>query len=60
MGKEILARAEAEAKASGLGYSVEQVIDFPAGKFWPEAVDCVKRACGDKGIGADTWTVHDR
>lgn len=59
MGTEILARAEAEAKASGLGYTVEKIIDFPAGKFWPEAVDCVKRACGDKGMGADTWTVHD-
>ncbi|KAK4505898.1 hypothetical protein PRZ48_003863 [Zasmidium cellare] len=59
MGREILARAEAEAEQSGLGFSVEKVIDFPAGKFWPEAVDCVRRACGDRGIAADTWTFHD-
>lgn len=59
MGEEIKARAQARAKLGGLEIKVERVMHLEPGKFWPEAVDCVKRASGDKGVGSQTLTAHD-
>lgn len=59
MGADITARGKAIAQAAGLGFSSELLVHLEPGQFWPEAVDCVKRACGDKGIGACTETAHD-
>jgi N-carbamoyl-L-amino-acid hydrolase len=47
------------ATQHGLNVSISRIMHLEPGKFWPEAVDCVKRACGDRGIGADTLTAHD-
>ncbi|KAF2164445.1 hypothetical protein M409DRAFT_25323 [Zasmidium cellare ATCC 36951] len=59
MGEEIKARAQAQAKLGGLEMEVDRVMHLEPGEFWPEAVDCVKRACGNRGMGAKTLTAHD-
>lgn len=51
--------AKERATQHGLNVSISRIMHLEPGKFWPEAVDCVKRACGDRGIGADTLTAHD-
>ncbi|PSS25660.1 hypothetical protein M430DRAFT_64184 [Amorphotheca resinae ATCC 22711] len=59
MGDEIEKRIKSIAGQRGLDYDLERTIHLPPGDFWPEAVDCVKRACGDKGIASKTRTGHD-
>ncbi|KAK4499668.1 hypothetical protein PRZ48_010186 [Zasmidium cellare] len=59
IGEEMKARALAQAKLGGLEMEVERVMHLEPGEFWPEAVDCVKRACGDRGMAAKTLTAHD-
>lgn len=59
MGEEIKARAQAQATLGGLEMRVERTMHLEPGSFWPEAVECVKRACGEKGMGAQTLTAHD-
>lgn len=59
MGEEIKARAQAQAKLGGLEMEVQRVMHLEPGKFWPEAIECVKRACGDRGMAAQTLTAHD-
>jgi hypothetical protein len=38
------------ASLHGLELEMQRDIHLPPGDFWPEAIDCVRRACGDKGI----------
>lgn len=59
MGVEIESRARAVAALHGLELSITRDVHLLPGEFWPEAIDCVKRACGDEGIGAITLTGHD-
>ncbi|KAK5137441.1 hypothetical protein LTR08_008419 [Meristemomyces frigidus] len=59
MGRTAKEKAESIAFAQGLGLEVARILHLEPGTFWPEAVDCVKRACGDKGMGAPTLTAHD-
>jgi N-carbamoyl-L-amino-acid hydrolase len=59
MALQIMAHANEIASTHGLGIESSRILRLEPGKFWPEAVDCVRRACGDKGIGARTDTAHD-
>lgn len=59
MGTDIHSRAQQRASEHGLNLDISRIMHLEPGKFWPEAVDCVKRACGDRGIAADTLTAHD-
>jgi N-carbamoyl-L-amino-acid hydrolase len=59
MGNQILSKAKAIASAHGLDLEHSRLMHLEPGTFWEEAVDCVRRACGDKGIGARTDTAHD-
>ncbi|KAF2766563.1 N-carbamoyl-L-amino-acid hydrolase [Teratosphaeria nubilosa] len=59
MDEHMTANANKIAELYGLDVEVNKTLTLEPGKFWPEAVDCVKRACGDKGMGADTHTAHD-
>ncbi|KAK3668645.1 hypothetical protein LTR22_000532 [Elasticomyces elasticus] len=47
------------AEAHGLKTQFSTILHLEPGHFTPEAVDCVKRACGERGIGAQTLTAHD-
>ncbi|KAL4950651.1 glycosyl hydrolases family 31-domain-containing protein [Aspergillus filifer] len=47
------------AATHGLESEVKRLVHLLPGDFWPEAVDCVRRACGEKGIGSRTGTAHD-
>jgi N-carbamoyl-L-amino-acid hydrolase len=59
MSVQIMAHANEIASIHGLEVESSRILHLEPGKFWPEAVDCVRRACGDKGIGARTDTAHD-
>lgn len=59
MGRSATQKARSIASASGLGLEVSRILHLEPGTFWPDAVDCVKRACGEKGMGAPTLTAHD-
>ncbi|KAF7198656.1 N-carbamoyl-L-amino-acid hydrolase [Pseudocercospora fuligena] len=59
MNQDVEARAVSRAAAAKVKLDNARIMHSEPGKFWPEAVECVKRACGDKGIGADTLTAHD-
>lgn len=59
MGTEMESRVKGVAALHGLEYSMTRDTHLLPGDFWPEAIDCVKRACGDEGIGAITLTGHD-
>jgi N-carbamoyl-L-amino-acid hydrolase len=59
MGYEILSKAKAIASTHGLDMEHSRILHLEPGTFWEEAVDCVRRACGDKGMGARTDTAHD-
>ncbi|EME43947.1 hypothetical protein DOTSEDRAFT_71678 [Dothistroma septosporum NZE10] len=59
MGEEIKERAQARATLGGLELETARIMHLEPGEFWPEAVDCVRRACGDKGMPARTGTAHD-
>jgi N-carbamoyl-L-amino-acid hydrolase len=59
MCQKIEERIRALAQRRGLEYELNRDIHLLPGNFWPEAVDCVRRACGDKGIGSITRTGHD-
>ena len=59
MGQEIEAKVKGISALHGLEFEMTRDVHLPPGDFWPEAIDCVKRACGDKGIGAITGTGHD-
>lgn len=52
-------KAESIAAKHGLELEFDRIMHLEPGNFWPEAVDCVKRACGDKGIASNTMTAHD-
>ena len=59
MGEEIKSRAQARASLGGLELETSRIMHLEPGNFWPEAIDCVKRACGSKGMPARTGTAHD-
>ncbi|GAB7358071.1 hypothetical protein MBLNU230_g0233t1 [Neophaeotheca triangularis] len=59
MEKAIRKEIKSVASMHGLGWNIERILELWPGKFGEEAVDCVKRACGDRGIGARTDTAHD-
>ncbi|KAF2098864.1 N-carbamoyl-L-amino-acid hydrolase [Rhizodiscina lignyota] len=59
MGQAIEKRVKDIAALHGLELEMKRDIHLLPGDFWPEAIDCVKRACGDKGIGSRTGTGHD-
>jgi N-carbamoyl-L-amino-acid hydrolase len=59
MGAEIEKRIKGIASLHGLELEMKRDVHLLPGDFWPEAIDCVKRACGDKGIGSRTGTGHD-
>ncbi|CAM1503488.1 Fc.00g010790.m01.CDS01 [Cosmosporella sp. VM-42] len=59
MGSDIEARAEVVAALHGLEFEMERDIYVPPGDFWPEAIDGVKSACVDEGIGSRTGTGQD-
>ena len=43
----------------GLETSAERTLHLLPGKFWPEAIDCIKAACDGRGMGSITRTAHD-
>jgi len=59
MGLQAAAKAKTIASAHGLELESARIMHLEPGTFRKEAVDCVRRACGDKGIGARTDTAHD-
>lgn len=59
MGEQIIARANEIAHSHSLSIETSRILHLEPGSFWDEAVDCVRRACGSKGIGARTDTAHD-
>lgn len=59
MGKEIEKRIASIASLHGLEPTIKRDVYLPPGDFWPEAVACVKAACGDNGIASRTGTGHD-
>ncbi|ETN45722.1 uncharacterized protein HMPREF1541_09555 [Cyphellophora europaea CBS 101466] len=59
MGESIMEKVQSIAWAHGLDVKTERTVHLLPGNFWPEAIDCVKRACGDKGMGSRTLTGHD-
>ncbi|KAL6249417.1 hypothetical protein RBB50_003270 [Rhinocladiella similis] len=59
MGRRAEALAKTAASLHGLEHEMGRSLHLLPGDFTPEAVDCVARACGDKGIGARTLTGHD-
>lgn len=59
MGAEIEARAKGIIALHGLEYTMTRDVHLPPGEFWPEAIECVKTACGEDGIGSITLTGHD-
>jgi N-carbamoyl-L-amino-acid hydrolase len=59
MGADIETQIKGIAALHGLEVEMKRDIHVPVGDFWPEAIDCVRRACGDKGIGSRTGTGHD-
>jgi N-carbamoyl-L-amino-acid hydrolase len=59
MGTDIEATIKSIAGLRGLEFELARDIHLPPGDFWPEAIECVRLACGDKGIGSRTGTGHD-
>ncbi|KAK0779001.1 hypothetical protein LTR75_015476 [Friedmanniomyces endolithicus] len=59
MGADIEARIRAISARHGLETTVQRDIHLHPGDFWPDAVDCVRRACGEKGKPSRTGTGHD-
>ena len=59
MSADIEARMKGIAAMHGLEFGFKRDLHLPPGKFWPEAIDCVRRACGDDGIASITGTAHD-
>lgn len=59
MGTDIVQKIKGIAAQHGLEYELSRLVHLLPGNFWPEAIDCVRRACGDKGIGSITGTGHD-
>jgi N-carbamoyl-L-amino-acid hydrolase len=59
MGVQVEGKIKGIAALHGLEYELTRPVHLLPGDFWPEAIDCVKRACGDKGIASRTGTGHD-
>ncbi|KAL4807452.1 glycosyl hydrolases family 31-domain-containing protein [Aspergillus unguis] len=59
MGDDIVRCIKGIAALHGLEYEMARPVHMLPGDFWPEAVDCVRRACGDQGMGSRTSTAHD-
>lgn len=59
MGASIEKSIQSIATLHGLEPKIVRDVHLLPGDFWPEAIDCVKRACGDRGMAARTGTGHD-
>ncbi|KIW84606.1 hypothetical protein Z517_03856 [Fonsecaea pedrosoi CBS 271.37] len=59
MGTSIMERVKSIASLHGLEVETDRTVHLLPGNFWPEAIDCVRLACGDKGIASRTGTGHD-
>ncbi|KAL4917372.1 hypothetical protein BDW62DRAFT_218179 [Aspergillus aurantiobrunneus] len=59
MGAETVRSIKSIAAQYGLEHGLNRPVHLLPGDFWPEAVECVRQACGDKGIGSRTGTGHD-
>lgn len=59
MGEVAVSSAKSIAAKYGLEVEAGRIMHLEPGEFWPEAIDCVKRACGDRGMAARTGTAHD-
>lgn len=59
MGTDIEARIKGISSQHGLETTFQRDLHLPPGDFWADAVDCVRRACGDKGMTSRTGTGHD-
>ncbi|KAF2116618.1 N-carbamoyl-L-amino-acid hydrolase [Lophiotrema nucula] len=59
MGSDIEAKVKGIAAMHGLEMSMTRDVHLPPGDFWPEATDCIIRACGTEGMAAITGTGHD-
>jgi N-carbamoyl-L-amino-acid hydrolase len=59
MTQQIMAQAKEIASTHGLDVESSRILHLEPGSFWEEAIDCVRRACGDEGMGARTDTAHD-
>ncbi|KAK0253063.1 hypothetical protein LTR91_021930 [Friedmanniomyces endolithicus] len=59
MGRDIESRIRAISARHGLETTAKRDIHLYPGNFWPDAVDCVRRACGEKGMPSRTGTGHD-
>lgn len=46
MGSDIEAKVKGIAAMHGLDMEMKRDVHLLPGEFWPEAIDCVKRACG--------------
>lgn len=59
MGQQAHEKATSIASMHGLELEWSRAMHLAPGHFWEEAIDCVRRACGDRGMGARTDTAHD-
>ena len=59
MGSAVEEKIKAIASLHGLEYELHPFKQKYPGDFTPEAIDCVRRACGEKGIPSITGTGHD-
>ena len=55
----IIDKIKSVANLHGLEYELERLTHILPGNFTPEAIDCVRRACGENGIPSITGTGHD-
>ncbi|KAL4813281.1 glycosyl hydrolases family 31-domain-containing protein [Aspergillus spinulosporus] len=59
MGADIIRLIKGIASLHSLGYNLSRPVHLLPGNFWPEAVDCVRRACDDRSIESRTVTRRD-
>lgn len=59
MGEDIERRIKSITGERGLAFNLSRDIHLLPGTFWENAIDCVRRACGDNGITSITGTGHD-
>lgn len=59
MGEVMIKKAKGIAAKHGLEIDINRIMHLEPGDFWPEAIDCVKRACGERGMASRTDTAHD-
>ncbi|KAG9187295.1 hypothetical protein G6011_05166 [Alternaria panax] len=58
MGADIEKQIKGVASRQGLELEVKRDVHLLPRDFWPEATDCIRRACGDKGITSHAGMSH--